>query len=210
VQLIAVSKKRPSSEIEFLYQQGQRDFGENQVQELKQKALELSHLTEIRWHMIGHLQTNKVNDLLKIKNLYAIHSVDSLKLVNLLASKTLQHPIKLFLQAHISDEDEKYGFETREELQAAIKTISSHPHFQLVGLMGMAPIRIGDGESKKSAAANSFQKLNDIKSGLISAEISKNFFESTIELSMGMSDDFAVAIEAGSTFVRLGSILFDG
>ncbi|MDH4466977.1 MAG: YggS family pyridoxal phosphate-dependent enzyme [Bacteriovoracaceae bacterium] len=209
--LVAVSKTKPLEEIEYLYTLGQRDFGENHVQELKEKSFELAHLSEIRWHMIGHLQSNKINDLLKVKNLYALHSVDSLKILELLKKKEAGAVLRIFLQVNISREQEKYGFDGDEELLRALNDYSTceNKKLLLLGLMGMAPIRIDDNTTTKlDEARSAFQRLNAIKNKLISSPLIGHFLNSKIELSMGMSDDYQVAIEEGSTFVRAGSILF--
>ena len=102
--LICVSKTKPAALIEKLYDLGHRDFGENKVQELQQKSIELGHLEEIRWHFIGHLQSNKINQLLEVKNLYSIHSIDRESLLNKVLAKKPQRRLNLFLQINTSGE----------------------------------------------------------------------------------------------------------
>ena len=111
--LLAVSKRKPLQMIEAAYELGQRDFGENHILELLEKSEKLKHL-DIRWHMIGHIQSNKLNHLLKVKNLFAIHSIDSEKLLKKLLTKNVDSKIGLFLQVNISQEEQKFGFSSRE------------------------------------------------------------------------------------------------
>ncbi|MCB9091576.1 MAG: YggS family pyridoxal phosphate-dependent enzyme [Halobacteriovoraceae bacterium] len=197
--LLAVTKFRTQEEIEVLYDLGQRHFGENKVQELCEKALALDTKNDIHWHFIGNLQSNKVNQLLKVPNLYAIHSVDSLKLAEKLVSKEdlLKGPCKIFLEVKTSGEDEKHGFESLNEIKEAMAVFSSCKKFQLIGLMTMGRIRTEDLENE---ARICFKKLQNFKEQL-GKPIS--------ELSMGMSSDYKIAIEEGSNWVRIGSKLFE-
>ena len=198
VKLLAVSKTKPISMIEELYDLGQRDFGENKVQDLLEKSYEIKK-EDIQWHFIGHLQSNKVNQLLKVKNLKSIHSIDGIKLLSKILTKTSLSKIGLFLQVNTSGEDEKSGFESTEEIEQAISLFKNNQFFYLQGLMTIGKIRTDDFE--KDARA-SFQKMQELK---------KTFDEKykiNLELSMGMSRDFKIAQQYGSSWVRIGSDLF--
>jgi pyridoxal phosphate enzyme (YggS family) len=199
--LIAVSKFKPVSDIALMYELAQLDFGENKVQELKEKSEALlGQCPDIRWHFIGHLQTNKINTLLKINQLVSIHSIDSIKLLNKLLSKNPDTKIGLFLQVNTSDEDEKSGFEDYDEVVSAIKLIHNHDKFFFQGLMTMGKIRT---ENFAEDAKACFLKLVNIKDKLINEKHAKD-----IKLSMGMSQDFEIAVKMGTDFVRVGSRLF--
>ena len=198
--LVAVSKTKPQSAIIELYEEGQRDFGENRVQELVDKQEALSK--DIKWHMIGHLQTNKVKYIAPF--IHLIHSVDSpkiLKEINKQAGKN-DRVIDCLLQFHIAEEDTKYGFDS----DAAVTFLKS-PEFQslqnirIVGVMGMATFT-----SDENQVRNEFRSLKAIFD-----LIKKTCFEevnSFKEISMGMSGDYKIAMEEGSTMVRIGSLLF--
>ncbi len=189
VQLVAVTKKRSVKDIEALYKLGQRDFGENRVQELQDKAEQLKTLKDIRWHMIGPLQRNKVKQLLKIPQLYAIHSVSSLKLIEEL--NKYQHQVNIFLQVNTSMEDEKSGFETLEEIREAGYAMD----VPVYGLMTMGKLRTDKFEAD---AQKCFQKLVDLKHQL----------SPHLKLSMGMSQDYHIALKIGTDYIRVGSKLF--
>lgn len=203
--LVVVSKTYPDEDIKLCYQLGERDFGENHVVELEQKALILVPICpDIRFHMIGHLQTNKIKKLFKISNLVAIHSVDSLHLVEelLKEEKNLSSPyLNLFLQIKTSDEEEKYGFTEMAEIKKAIFLLQEKStRLKLHGLMTMGKIRTDDiqGDAKKC-----FEKLINFK-----AQIKESFSELNLSLSMGMSSDFEIASSMGSDYVRIGSKIF--
>ncbi len=195
VTLVAVSKTKSESEIRKLYEWGQKDFGENYVQELVDKQAHLPK--DIQWHFIGHLQRNKVKYIAPFVHL--IHSVDSLKLIeeiNKQAAK-LDRVIDVLLQVHIAEEETKFGFD-ESELMSFVSNINQYPNINIRGLMGMATF------TDDSAKVNrEFQLL-------------KNLFDKSISnagmhwdtLSMGMSADFEAAIKNGSTMVRIGSLLF--
>ncbi len=200
VKIIAVSKTKPIELINQAIDAGQIDFGENRVQELVLKAKQLP--TNIHWHMIGHLQTNKVKLLLPYVSL--IHSVDSYKL----ASEINKEAIKLgknipcLLQVHIALEDTKYGF-TDEELFAFLDNpqLKTFKNITITGLMGMATFTDNEIQIRKE-----FKHLRKLFE-----EIKKNYFPNEPhfkELSMGMSNDYRIAIEEGSTMVRIGSLIF--
>ncbi|MEM6698172.1 MAG: YggS family pyridoxal phosphate-dependent enzyme [Bacteroidota bacterium] len=198
-QLVAVSKTKPNSAIVELYEQGQRDFGENRVQELTEKYESLPK--DIRWHAIGHLQTNKVKYIAPFVHL--IHSVDSprlLKEINKQASRN-ERTISCLLQFHIAEENTKYGLDLEEAKELLEKVYPSLENVRIVGVMGMATFTDDEVQVKKE-----FQQLKRIFDSL-----KTNFFAEKSdfkEISMGMSGDYAIAIEAGSTMVRIGSLLF--
>ncbi len=197
--LLVVSKTQSIDDIRTLYQLGHRDFGENRVQELEEKALALSDLSDIRWHLIGHLQSNKVNKLAKISGLVAIHSVDSLELAQKLIHALKAHPtaVGLFLQVNTSHEEEKSGFESFESLKSVVDFLAPYktPVF-LQGLMTMGTIRT---ESPELEARRCFADLAHIRERLAPLKL---------ELSMGMSGDYLMARDAGSDWVRVGSKIF--
>lgn len=194
VTLIAVSKTKPISLIQEAYETGQRDFGENKVQELVEKQEVLPD--DIRWHMIGHLQRNKVKYIAPFVHL--IHGVDSLRLlkeINKQGAK-INRCIPVLLQVHISQEDTKFGFDSNE-LKEAINECNVLEWIKPCGLMGMATFT-----SDLNQVAREFQGLK----GLFD-QYQSNFGENPT-LSMGMSGDYKVAIDQGSTMIRIGSSLF--
>lgn len=195
-QLLAVSKTKTLAEIKTAYSFGQRDFGENKVQELNDKAFELqSDCPDIRWHFIGSLQSNKINNLLKIPNLVSIHSIDSIKLLNKLLNKKTGRKIGVFLQVNTSGEIEKSGFSDFALIEQAVSLFKSDD-FYLQGLMTIGKIRTEDFEND---AKTCFLRLNEYKERLNSVDL---------ELSMGMSSDYKIAIECGSNWIRIGSGIF--
>lgn len=206
--LIAVTKYSPVEEVVFAYHADQIDFGENRVQDLAEKAhfFEQENLSKVQWHFIGHLQTNKVKELFKIPHLFAIHSVDSLKLVHELMKRSAelsQRPCKLFFQINTSLEDEKGGFTDLDELRESIKLIlsdrSAKEAFEIYGLMTMATIRTEDIEGE---AHRCFKSLQETKL-ILDHELHLN-----LKLSMGMSQDHHIAKLYGADFVRIGSQIF--
>lgn len=190
--LLVVSKTRPVDEIRYLYQLGQRDFGENRVQELEEKALPLSDLPDLRWHLIGPLQSNKVGKLKKIVGLSAIHSVGTLALIGKIQS-AVERPLDIYLQVNTSREDAKSGFEDFPALQEAAKAVSGP--LRLKGLMTMATLRTEDpvGEARRC-----FRELRGLRDQL----------DPGLELSMGMSGDYPIALEEGAHWVRVGGKVF--
>ncbi len=200
VRLIAVSKLKPTSEVEAAYALGQRDFGENWAQELKEKHLQLPE--DIRWHFIGHLQTNKIKFI--IPYVHLIHSIDSFHLlqeVNKQAEKC-GRVVKCLLQFHIATEETKFGF-AMDECQEMMR----HPAYQrmrnveICGVMGMASLT-----SDSAQVHREFHQLHDYF-----VQLKENYFidqESFKEISMGMSGDYPIAIEEGSTMIRVGSAIF--
>lgn len=194
VKLLAVSKTKPSDYIRIAYALGQRDFGENKVQDLLVKSQELSDLKDIRWHFIGKLQSNKINMLLKVENLVSIHSVDSSRLLEKLLAKPVNRKIGLFLQFNTSNEEEKSGFTTFDELQES-KNRLIHDNFFLQGLMTIGRIRTDSFEKDTRLC---FQELIGIR----------DLLDPSLELSMGMSKDMHIAQELGTNWVRIGSDIF--
>jgi pyridoxal phosphate enzyme (YggS family) len=193
--LVAVSKKKSVEEIKALYDLGQRDFGENYVQELLQKQPLLP--ADIRWHFIGHLQRNKVKSILPFCKL--IQGVDRLELleeINKQASK-LERVVDCLLQVHIAAEDSKFGFDSAE-LATVLPALASYSHVRVVGLMGMASFT--DNLSQVSAEFRLLKKLFD--------QYRSYFLTPDPFLSMGMSGDYKIALEEGSTMIRIGSLLF--
>ncbi|GJM33208.1 MAG: YggS family pyridoxal phosphate enzyme [Saprospiraceae bacterium] len=198
--LVAVSKTKPAAEILRLYQYGQRAFGENRAQELSEKQTALPQ--DIEWHMIGHLQTNKVKFIAPFVHL--IHSIDSfrvLKEVNKEAQKN-NRVIDCLLQLKIAAEDTKYGF----DLQMVNDILKSEDfrdlqYVRICGLMGMATFTNNELQVRK--------EFRQLKQAFTS--IKKDYFPDTAhfkEISMGMSGDYQLALEEGSTIVRIGSLLF--
>lgn len=200
--LLIVSKTRSLDEIKTYYELGHRDFGENRVQELLEKSYALQKdCPEIRWHMIGHLQTNKINQLFTVPNLYAIHSVHDRHLTEKLikAEDRLGHDLILFLQLNTSHESEKSGFETYTDLLASAELLSKSKHLKLKGLMTMGTLRTTDFEAE---AGRCFQELQVEKEKL------QNDLGLKLEASMGMSQDYQIAVREKSDWVRLGTMMF--
>ena len=197
VTLVAVSKTKPLEDIQDLYQLGQRDFGENYVQELVDKAEKLP--AEIRWHFIGHLQTNKVKYIAPFVQL--IQGVDSPKLLKEISKQALKcnRIIDCLLQVYIAEEESKFGLDEKE-LDDLMSRLNELKGVRICGLMGMASFTTDMDKVRKE-----FQQLRKIfdKYSRVSTS-SQNF---TI-LSMGMSSDYKVAVEEGSNLVRIGSLLF--
>lgn len=203
VKLVAVSKTKPVGDIFELYNLGQRDFGENYVQELAEKHLLLPH--DIRWHFIGHLQSNKVKYIAPFVHL--IHGVDSFKLLKEINRQGLKHHriIECLLQVHIAQEETKFGLSEQEldELVADLEKLDATDqlHFvKITGLMGMASFT--DDARKVRTEFKYLASLFDKYAG----RTTTNFHLQT--LSMGMSADYKIAIEEGSNLVRVGSLLF--
>lgn len=195
VQLVAVSKTHPVSSIQEVYDLGQKVFGENKVQELVEKYPLLPK--DIQWHIIGHLQTNKVKYIAEFVD--TIQSVDSEKVLNEINKEAGKHnrKIKVLLQVKIAEEDTKFGLEISEAKGLFQKFINGDfPNIEITGLMGMATFTEDENQIKKefSVLKNLFDELSQIKK--------------LETLSMGMSDDFPIAIECGANSVRVGSAIF--
>lgn len=193
--LVAVSKTKPSADIQALYDLGQRHFGENYVQEITEKQPALP--ADIRWHFIGHLQTNKVKYIAPFVHL--IHGIDSLKLlkeVNKQAAKCNRN-IAVLLQVHIAKEETKFGLD-ETELKALLPHVQQLENVTIKGLMGMASFT-----TDEQIIRSEFKYLQSIYSQLLTIH-----HLPLTTLSMGMSSDYRIAIEEGSNMVRIGSLLF--
>ena len=196
VHLVAVSKTKPNADLEEAYAAGQRVFGENKIQEMTQKRETLPK--DIQWHMIGNVQTNKVKYMAPYVSL--IHGVDRYKLlkeINKQAAKS-DRVIDCLLQMHIAQEDTKFGF-NKEELETVVTDLKANPlpHIRIKGLMGMASFT-----DNQDQIRSEFKTLKQEFDWLQTQHPEAN------ELSMGMSGDFALAIEEGSTMIRVGSKIF--
>jgi len=200
VQLIAVSKTKPNSALLSAYNVGQRHFGENKVQELCEKWDSLPK--DIHWHIIGHLQTNKVKFIAPF--IHLIHAVDSLKLLIEIDKQAKKHDriISCLLQFHIAKEDTKFGLSYSESEEILTSTAySSLENITIVGVMGMASF-----VEEEEQISTEFNEL-----AAIFNKLKETFFktkESFKEISMGMSGDYILAIQAGSTMIRVGSTIF--
>ena len=200
VRLVAVSKFKPAEDISALYQHGQRVFGENHAQEMKAKHEILPK--DIEWHFIGHLQTNKVKYIAPYVSL--IHSIDSLDLLKEVNKQAVKNNrvIPCLLQFHIADEETQFGF-SLEECTAMLGS----PDFQelknvkIHGVMGMATFTDDQEQVRRE-----FQHLHQIFQELKSIYFAQN--PDFKEISMGMSEDYPIAVEEGSTLVRIGSAIF--
>ncbi len=197
VTLIAVSKTKPVEMLMEAYEAGARDFGENKVQEILEKRPEIPE--NARFHMIGHLQRNKVRQV--IDKVVLIHSVDSLRLAEQIeteAEKKDLH-VDILLEVNVAREESKYGF-FLEEVEDALKKISQYSHLTVKGLMTIAPY-VENPEENRDIFKKLYQLFIDIKS--------KNIDNGTMSvLSMGMTGDYQVAIEEGSTMIRVGTGIF--
>jgi pyridoxal phosphate enzyme (YggS family) len=194
VTLVAVSKLKPASDIEDLYKEGQRDFGENYVQELVDKQAVLPET--INWHFIGHLQSNKVKYIAPFVHL--IHGVDSLKLLQEINKQALKNNrvIDCLLQVHIAKEETKFGMDA-SELSDALEAAKLLPNVNIKGLMGMASF-----SDNQELVATEFKYLQEL---FTAHQFDK---QPAAILSMGMSADYPLAIATGSNMVRIGSLLF--
>lgn len=200
VKLVAVSKKKPVADIKAAYETGQLDFGENYVQELVDKHAELPK--DIHWHFIGHLQRNKVKYITPFVHL--IHGVDSQKLLKEIQKqgKKLDRKINVLLQVHIAKEESKFGFD-EEEILAMLDDIEfgTWDHVSVRGLMGMAT-----NTQNTNVVKDEFEGLQKLYHRLRQHEaLSHQHFT---ELSMGMTQDFTLALDYGSSIVRIGSAIF--
>ncbi len=196
VTLVAVSKTKPISDLMEAYDAGQRIFGENKIQEMAEKWEQMPK--DIQWHMIGHVQTNKVKFMAKFVSL--IHGVDSLKLLEEINKQALKNNrlIDCLLQIHIAEEETKFGL-NKKELNYILTSrgFQEMKNIRIIGLMGMATFTDNQNQIKK--------EFNSLKS--IFDQFTNHNSQMTI-LSMGMSSDYQLAIESGSTMVRIGSSIF--
>ena len=197
VTLVSVSKTKPVEDIQALMNLGQKDFGENYVQELVEKQSQVN--ADINWHFIGHLQTNKVKQIISFVHL--IHSVDSLKLlleINKQAQK-INRIVDCLLQVHIAQEETKFGMD-EQEIYAVVDQLSSLPNVSIKGLMGMATF-----SDDTDMIRNEYKYLKQLYDKLLTEKPECASFNI---LSIGMSSDYNIAVEEGSTMVRIGSLIF--
>ena len=197
VTILAVSKTKPAEDIMALYEAGQRDFGENYVQELREKHEKLP--SDIRWHMIGHLQRNKVKYIADFIEM--IHSVDSAALALTIEKEAAKHGrvIPVLIEVNVAGEESKYGI-TPDEVPELARVIGDLPHVSLRGLMTSAPL-VQDPEEDRAV----FRKLAQLG---VDMNLENDNNVKVDVLSMGMSNDFEVAVEEGSTCVRVGTVIF--
>jgi pyridoxal phosphate enzyme (YggS family) len=204
--LIVVTKYSPIEDLMLVVNAHHFYLGESKVADLKSKARFFfeKKIHQIRWHFIGHLQSNKVKELLRIPNLHAVHSVDSLRILEEIVKHKLQLsnvPLNIFLQINTSHEKEKSGFESLDELDKAIELLLHHKsYFNFAGLMTMGTMRTNDFEIE---AKRCFTELSELKNNL-----EKKYSLSDLQLSMGMSQDYKIALAAGANLVRIGSAIF--
>lgn len=195
--LIAVSKTKPVSMLLEAYEAGCRDFGENKVQELLDKYPQMP--TDTKWHMIGHLQTNKVKYI--VDKVHLIHSVDSLRLAAEISKEAIKKhlTVNVLLEVNVAEEESKYGFKANEVEEAAME-IAKLPGVKVQGLMTIAPY-VDDSENNRIYFSQLKQLAVDISAKNID-NVNMNI------LSMGMTGDYIVAVSEGATYVRIGSGIF--
>ncbi len=208
VTLVAVSKTKPIEDIIAAYEAGVRHFGENRAEELAKKATQLSHLKDLQWHFIGHLQTRQSKPIAKYAHYF--HAVERIKIAKYLSKQLqdLERILPVFIEINISGEASKGGFdcadwennpEQRDKLLEAVKTIATLPNLKIIGLMTMAPFK-----AKEDFIHNIFKRLYKLSKWL-NTELPELKAQ---ELSMGMSGDFEIAVEEGATYVRVGNAIF--
>jgi pyridoxal phosphate enzyme (YggS family) len=196
VLLLPVTKTQSLDSIQSLYSLGFRDFGESRVQELLKKHDELPN--DIHWHFIGHLQSNKVKYLTPFVE--SIHSIDSIDLAQEVSERAKGRLIRILLEVNISGEEQKHGFGPTEAEFSAVRIATECPNLVVSGLMGMASF-----EEDTERTRQQFRLLRKLRDEIAERHPELKAFR---ELSMGMSNDFEVAIEEGATIVRIGSALF--
>ncbi len=197
--IVAVSKNRTPEEVKKLLDLGIKDFGENRVQEFLDKVPYLPDF--IRWHFVGHLQRNKVKYLLRLPGLKLIHSVDSLRLARKISQegKKQDRIISVLLQVNLAGEESKFGF-SENQLHRIIPELKELPYIKYQGLMAMTPL-VEDAETVRPV----FQRLRQLRDMMAEGK-GENF--PMRELSMGMTQDYLVAVEEGATIIRLGRAVF--
>lgn len=197
VTLIAVSKTKPVSDIQVIYDAGQREFGENKVQELDDKIPVLPD--DIKWHLIGHLQTNKVKYI--VDKVALIHSVDSVKLAETINKEAIKKGVRanILIEVNVAEEESKFGVKC-DEVLPLVQKISSLEAVHICGLMTIAPFVANPEENRPV-----FAKLKQLSVDIDSKNIDN---VSMVVLSMGMTNDYKVAIEEGATHVRVGTAIF--
>ena len=197
VTLISVSKTKPVSMLQEAYDAGSRDFGENKVQEIMDKVPQLP--SDIRWHMIGHLQRNKVKYI--VDKVALIHSVDSLRLAETIEHEAAKHnvTIPVLIEVNVAQEESKFGLKT-EEVLTLVESVATFPHIHIEGLMTIAPY-VEDPEENRGI----FRQLKKLSVDI--AAININIVNMSV-LSMGMTGDYQVAVQEGATKVRVGTGIF--
>ena len=198
VLLVAVSKTKPLEDLQAAYDAGQRDFGENRVQEMAEKHAALPQ--DIRWHMIGHVQTNKIKDF--VSWVHLVHGVDRLEVLEVLQAEAAKagRTVDALLQVHIAQEETKFGFSSEELIPLMTRAaLSAYPNVRIRGLMGMASFT-----PNQQQVAREFAELR----ALFLAGKEQLGLDYLDTLSMGMSGDWPVAVANGSTLIRVGSALF--
>ncbi|KAG1702438.1 hypothetical protein DVH05_009388 [Phytophthora capsici] len=197
--LVAVSKTKPLEDLQEAYEADQRHFGENYIQELVQKAPLLP--TDVKWHYIGHVQSNKAKTLVRdVPNLFVVETVDSIKIANALnkaSGEFRTEKLNVMVQVNTSEEEQKSGIDTGGSVELARHIVTSCEHLNLTGLMTIG--RYGDTTSE------CFDRLVACRKSVAEAI---GMTETDLDLSMGMSGDFELAISCGSTHVRVGSTIF--
>lgn len=197
VTLISVSKTKPVSMLQEAYDAGSRDFGENKVQEIMDKYPQLP--SDIRWHMIGHLQRNKVKYI--VDKVALIHSVDSLRLAETIENEAAKHnvTVPVLIEVNVAQEESKFGLKT-EEVLSLVESIAALPHINIKGLMTIAPY-VEDPEENRGI----FRELKKLSVDIATKNINN---VSMSVLSMGMTGDYQVAVQEGATMVRVGTGIF--
>ena len=197
VTLISVSKTKPVSMLQEAYDAGSRDFGENKVQEIMDKYPQLP--SDIRWHMIGHLQRNKVKYI--VDKVALIHSVDSLRLAETIENEAAKHnvTVPILIEVNVAQEESKFGLKT-EEVLSLVESIAVLPHINIKGLMTIAPY-VEDPEENREI----FRELKKLSVDIAAKNI--NNVNMSV-LSMGMTGDYQVAVQEGATMVRVGTGIF--
>ncbi|MDE6663186.1 MAG: YggS family pyridoxal phosphate-dependent enzyme [Lachnospiraceae bacterium] len=197
VTLIAVSKTKPVSMLKEAYDYGCRDFGENKVQELVDKWEQLPK--DIRWHMIGHLQRNKVKYI--VDKVYLIHSVDSIRLAEEISKEAVKKDVtvSILVEVNVAEEESKFGT-TCKEAYNLVEEIAKLPNIVVKGLMTIAPYVENSEENRQY-----FEKLHQIYVDIVDKNIDNVYMD---ELSMGMTGDYEVAVTEGATYVRVGTGIF--
>ncbi len=197
VRLLAVSKTKPVEAIVEAYEAGQRDFGENYLQELADKAQQLAHLEGIRWHAIGHIQTNKAKVAARFAS--SVHTVDSTKIAEALGRRRAQvegaTPLRVFVEVNVAEEAQKAGC-SAQTLPEVLEAVEQHQSLELVGLMTVPPH-----SEDPEGARPYFERLRELSNA-------HGGRARLPELSMGMSHDLEVAVAAGASIVRVGTAIF--
>jgi len=188
VTIVGVAKTFPPQAIAEAYRAGLRHIGENRVQEAQAKRPELASLAGVTWHLVGHLQTNKVKRALELFDI--VHSVDSLRVAEFI-SRHATRPVEVLVEVNVAGEASKFGV-APQEVPALVEALARLPRIEVVGLMTIAPL-VADPEEVRPV----FRRLRELAGGL-----------GLRELSMGMTDDFEVAVEEGATLVRIGRAIF--